>query len=75
MKVLSIIKFGTIICDQESKGKIFKRNTNSGVPMPIYNALKKISSNAEQWCQNTPNASQESQLSCFLTRVSIYLII
>lgn len=37
--------------------------------------LKKNSSSAEQWCQNTLNAPQESQLSCFLTWVSIYLVI
>lgn len=75
MKILPIFKFSTIICDQESKGKIYKRDTNSEVSTPISNAFKKISSSTEQWCQNTLNASQESQCSCFLTWVSIYLVI
>lgn len=39
IKVLSIFKFGTIICDQESKGKIYKRDTNSEVPTPVSNAI------------------------------------
>ena len=76
IKVLSIFKFGTIICDQESKGKIYKRDTNNEVPTPVSNAIFFLnSSSAEQWCQNTLNASQESQLFCFLTWVSIYLVI